>query len=334
MDIERVDPVDTATVAQIVELGEAIVKVDSPWAHPFTVRSLSTMLTHGWDGEAPEQYVARIGGQVIASGRVWTSEWDNLDLAWLDVGVHPDHRRVGHGTALLQHLTDRSTGLGRTSLGISGWESAAARGYAEGAGFRFGQLEVNRRLDVEDVPDGFAASVEAARQEHAGDYEFLVLEGPLPEELRESASVMWSAINDAPWDDIEMDPEVFPIERILGYERAQLAGGKRLHRVIARHRRSGALAGHTVVAVEEERPHLADQHDTSVLVAHRGHRLGLVLKGLLLEHLRQAEPQVRAYDTWNAESNDHMIGVNEAMGFRIVGRAMAFQKKDRAAPTG
>lgn len=327
MDIERIDSRDTDAVAGVVELGEAIVASDSPWAHPATLISLTAMLRNGWDGEPPEQYVGRLGGQVIGSGRVWTSNYDNLDAAWLDVGVHPDHRRAGLGTALLTHLEERAGALGRTSLGISGWESDAARGFAQGAGYVFAQSEIQRRLDVDDVPDGFATMVESARHEHAEDYEFLTFSGPAPEDLSEAIAVMWTAINDAPLDGIELEDEVFPIERILAYERAQFAGGKRLHRVIARHRGTGELAGHTIVAVEAGRPHLADQHDTSVLGPHRGHRLGLVLKGLALAFLRSVEPQVRTFDTWNAESNRHMIAVNEAMGFQVMGRALAFQKK-------
>ena len=30
------------------------------------------------------------------------------------------------------------------------------------------------------------------------------------------------------------------------------------------------------------------------------------------------EPQVRVIDTWNAAVNEHMIAINEAMGFRAV----------------
>ena len=31
-------------------------------------------------------------------------------------------------------------------------------------------------------------------------------------------------------------------------------------------------------------------------------------------------------DTFNAESNDHMVGVNDAIGYRIMGRELEFQK--------
>ena len=96
---------------------------------------------------------------------------------------------------------------------------------------------------------------------------------------------LWGDINDAPTDDLDIEDEVFSADRLRGYEAAQIAAGMRLHHVVARHRETGELGGHTVVVVEEERPHRAHQHDTTVARAHRGHRLGLVLKGSMMELL-------------------------------------------------
>ena len=42
--------------------------------------------------------------------------------------------------------------------------------------------------------------------------------------------------------------------------------------------------------------------------------------------LRDVEPQLTEISTWNAESNDFMIGVNEALGYRILGRELELQK--------
>ena len=95
---------------------------------------------------------------------------------------------------------------------------------------------------------------------------------------------------------------------------------------VARHRATGELAGHSVVVVDEERPQYAEQHDTSVVAAHRGHRLGLLLKADMNLWLRDVQPQITEISTWNAESNDYMIGVNEAIGYRIMGRELEFQK--------
>jgi hypothetical protein len=67
--------------------------------------------------------------------------------------------------------------------------------------------------------------------------------------------------------------------------------------------------------------------DTSVLKAHRGHRLGLLLKLGMLYWLREEEPQLRAVDTSNAVTNTHMVGINEAIGYRVVGTSFEWQRR-------
>jgi RimJ/RimL family protein N-acetyltransferase len=80
------------------------------------------------------------------------------------------------------------------------------------------------------------------------------------------------------------------------------------------------------VAVESDRPWIGEQHDTSVVAAHRGHRLGLLLKTDMLRWLAEAEPGLATLDTWNMESNAHMIGVNERLGYEVLGREVEFQR--------
>ena len=119
---------------------------------------------------------------------------------------------------------------------------------------------------------------------------------------------------------------MFTADRVRAYEHAQAERGCLVHRLVARHRETGELAGETVVVVDLERPHLAEQHDTSVVRAHRGHRLGMLLKTGMLQWLREEQPQVASIDTWNAASNRFMIGVNEELGYRVMGEALAFQR--------
>ena len=59
--------------------------------------------------------------------------------------------------------------------------------------------------------------------------------------------------------------------------------------------------------------------------AHRGHRLGLLLKADMLRWLAETEPALEAVDTFNAESNDHMVAVNERLGYRVMGRELQYQ---------
>ena len=63
-----------------------------------------------------------------------------------------------------------------------------------------------------------------------------------------------------------------------------------------------------------------------MVAAHRGHKLGLLLKTDMNLWLREVQPQLVEISTWNAESNDFMIGVNEAIGYRVMGRELEFQK--------
>ncbi len=57
------------------------------------------------------------------------------------------------------------------------------------------------------------------------------------------------------------------------------------------------------------------QWDTLVRRDHRGHRLGIATKVHNLAVVQALHPDRTTVHTWNAESNHHMIAVNEAMGF-------------------
>ncbi len=54
---------------------------------------------------------------------------------------------------------------------------------------------------------------------------------------------------------------------------------------------------------------------TAVLPEHRGHRLGLLVKAEMLALLTANEPAIRHVVTGNADSNRHMIAINEQLGF-------------------
>jgi len=326
MDITRFGPDDAAALQEWVDLTNAVQRADSPWEHDATLLRAEARFRVGWDGEPSTPYLARVDGKVVGGGAISVSNYDNLHLAWFGVIVHPEHRRQGYGSVIIGFLEDEAKRLGRTSVGIGGWESDATRGFAERHGYEKKHQAINRRQYVADID---RAELDKRYDEallSATDY---VLERrllPTPDEELDEIAQMASAINDAPTDDLDIEDEVFNAERMKAYEAACAFRRERAYRVVARHLPSGQLAGQTVVVVESERPTLGDQHDTSVVGAHRGHRLGLLLKAEMLRWLSEAEPQVELIDTFNAESNDHMIGVNEVLGYRIMGRELAFQK--------
>jgi RimJ/RimL family protein N-acetyltransferase len=87
--------------------------------------------------------------------------------------------------------------------------------------------------------------------------------------------------------------------------------------VIARHRETGEIGGHTNVMISPHRRELGFQADTAVARAHRGRRLGLLVKIEMMRWLAEAEPQLETLETWNNADNRFMIRVNEALGYRL-----------------
>ena len=326
MELRQVDPGDDVAVKAVVEVSNRVREADSPWRHPMTVHEASGLLRFGWDKEPPDVFLAYADGEPVGTGAYETTAWDNQHLAWLRVEILPEVRRRGHGSAVLTALLDRARSEGRTSAGIDGWESAAADGFAERHWFAPKTVEVCRRQYPQQTDRVALAARRTEAAPYAADYELVRRFGASPEDELDAMAAMTAAINDAPLDDLDIEDEVFTPQRVRDYEDAQIQRGYRLHRVVARHRVTGELAGHTVVVVDGERPHLAEQHDTSVLRAHRGHRLGLLLKADMLDWLAETQPQVTSIETWNAASNDHMIGVNEVLGYRVMGRAVAYQR--------
>ena len=326
MDITRFGPDDVAALKEWVELSNAVRLADSPWETEVTLLRTEARFRVGWDGEPSTPYLATVDGTVVGGGAISTSEYDNLHLAWLGVLVHPEHRRRGYGSAILAHLEDEARRLGRTSVGMDAWESDATRCFAAKHGFEKKHQAIARRQYLADIDRAELGKRYDEALAAATDYVLERQQFPTPEADLDDLAEMASAINDAPTDDLEIEDEVFNAQRMKAYEDACAFRRERAYRVVARHVPSGKLAGQTVVVVESERPAYGDQHDTSVVRAHRGHRLGLLLKVEMLRWLAEAESQIEHVETFNAESNDHMIGVNEVLGYRVMARELAFQK--------
>jgi GNAT superfamily N-acetyltransferase len=323
--VEEYDADDRLAVEAGRRVLEAARKVDSPFLPPLTVFRRTMDLRHGWD-ESPERHLLmRVDEVPVAAVDIELGEWDNRDLAWFVLVVDPAHRRQGHGSRLLSYAFDLAQQVGRTKFGAGGWETPASEPFAERHGFRRVSQEIYRVQLPRDLPPGLVEAAYAEAAPYASDYELVRVAGRTPDDLLPVVAELTASINDAPLDDLDIEDEVFPVERIKNYESATLASGHRLYRLIARRRSTGEAAGHTAVAVDAERPRLAHQHDTSVVRAHRGHRLGLVLKAEMLRWLAESEPQLAAIDTWNAESNLHMIEINERLGYRPQGRVLDFQ---------
>jgi GNAT superfamily N-acetyltransferase len=271
------------------------------------------------DGEGPDAgvWLAQEEGRLVGYAALTLNRFENLDGAKILGAVHPDHQRRGIGRKLLvaaQEATDRPRLRAPTWVGTSGPAALPRFGYARGLSHEVRRVSVRRPQPT--------TLVEAAAEAGAA-YDLVRFAGPAPAALLDDLVPLREAINDSPG---EGEFEAYSHERIRHYEESLAGRHWTPYTVIARHRASGEAAGITMVCIHELRPEIAAQEDTSVLPAHRGHRLGLRMKLAMLDWLRDERPDVESADTWNAVGNDPMIAINDALGCQVVAETVRFTK--------
>lgn len=239
------------------------------------------------------------------------------------------HRRRGVGTALLARISDEARAAGRSVVtGEALAESPGAR-FALARGAVAGIGDIRRALDVGDCPPERRSALRAAAEPRAAGYRLVSWSGATPEEYLDGSAAMRQAMEDAPRNP-GTEAERWDADRVRMTERAVLDRGIAAFSVAAIHDASGEMAALSQVAVDEAgAPGWADQLITAVTRPHRGHRLGLLA---MLDLLAAQAPSVRRIVTTNAELNQHMIAVNEQLGYRVTGRFLTWEL-DLAAGT-
>ncbi|MGH3445880.1 MAG: hypothetical protein ACRDPB_10935 [Nocardioidaceae bacterium] len=135
---------------------------------------------------------------------------------------------------MLEHLVVRARAEGRTSIGIDGWDSPTTLGFAAKHGFERKSQAIQRRQVLADLDRGLLRKRYDEAATTASAYELVRIAGPTRAEMLDAVATMTAAINDAPTDDLDVEDEVFPPERIRRYEDAQAGRGNRFYRVLGR----------------------------------------------------------------------------------------------------
>ncbi|CAN5275431.1 hypothetical protein BH09ACT12_BH09ACT12_29100 [soil metagenome] len=215
MQIDLLTPDDRERVLAHVELTNAARRHDTPWVHLTTPHRDEMGLRHGWDGEPGVSFLGTEDGVTVAAGAYDTSVHDNQHIAWFDVEVHPDHRGRGLGDAMLAHLMARATDEGKTSVGISCWDTPAGfAGFGQRYGFERKAVGVNRRQHLSEVDPTVVRRLHDEARAAAGDYDLVRTLGSSDDAELEALAVLTAAINDAPKEGLEVEDQVFSAERI------------------------------------------------------------------------------------------------------------------------
>ena len=318
--IDELDPafLDEATFVQLAELTTIEERDLAPDDPPVAVAEEADELrvlpafeeVHLWVARDPD-------GRLLGRASLWIEHREeNQHLAQVWLVVRPEARRQGIGRRLLEaaveraRAKDRSTLMGMPVVGTEGAAAARALG-AEAA-------LVNRisRLRTAELDRSLLEAWVDRAPERAAGYSLVAFEGDCPEELLERFAALMAVMNTAPRGDMDMEDEVFTPELIREFEASMTIKGTRIWTLVAREDATGELAGYTALFFPKHRPWQVQQGDTGVDPAHRNKGLGRWLKAANLLRLLDERPEAQVVDTENADSNEPMLTINVALGFR------------------
>jgi GNAT superfamily N-acetyltransferase len=318
--ITRLDPDDHEALRGCHRIRVAAGAVDDPDGPPEPYGMFATWVTTGW-GETPgEAWTARDepGGEVTGLYRVNLPDKENLDTAFVFLSVHPARRRQGVGSDLLRHAAARATANGRTVLRGFPFVGTAGAAFAARAGAQAGLVAVRRVQHLRQLPDGLITRQRDLAAAAAVGYTLVTWLGGTPAEHWEGTAGVLNAFGDAPADE-GFEHEFWDVDRVRDqFDLITRFDVLRRYSVAAVHARTGEMAGLTQVFVAPESPAWALQGLTAVARAHRGHRIGLLVKAAMLDWIAAAEPGVEHVITDNADSNQYMIAINELLGYEVL----------------
>lgn len=317
MRIERFDPADQAVVQRCHDIVSAGAMLDDPAVPMTSLKAFTAYYTNGFGGDPRRAWTATGPDGVVAGCCLLVlPDRDNTSLAHCDLQVAPEVRRTGIGSGLLAHCVREARAAGRTRLTGEAPEGSPGAAFAAAAGAAGGITEVYRVLTITDQVRDRLPGLRIEAAQRATAYSLISWTGPTPEEHLAGSMRLSGAMADAPMDD-GVEAEQWDADRIRRWERAATEAGQQLYAVAARHDASGDLAAITLLRGDPDSAGWGFQAITAVLAEHRGHRLGLLVKIAMLDLLASQEAGIERIVTGNAGGNEHMIAINERLGFGV-----------------
>jgi mycothiol synthase len=302
MAVRLLDPSeDLRGVYEVVATCHAEENAEEPCRSPAEVEGF---MRHAPEAESRDYWVAESASE--CAGYAMLAVTSGSGTGRVELLVHPEQRRLGHGSALLDVVREQAKKRGARRLASRHATDAGARFAAKvGAGDTYREVRSLLRLPLAD---------DLATRPVNG-YSLRSWVGAAPEELLDSFARARDAINDAPGFDDE--PEIWTAARIRDLE-AAVARRKRDIRVTVAQDAQGEVAAFTELRVSHAPGSVAGTEDTATVTTHRRRGLGRWVKLESLRRLQQDRPDVTLVSTSNAETNQAMLGLNRSLGFSPV----------------
>ncbi|MFF7178031.1 GNAT family N-acetyltransferase [Streptomyces sp. NPDC008121] len=256
----------------------------------------------------------------VAGLRVFTSPGQE-HLSELELHVDPAHRRLGTGSLLLAVAVEACRTENRRSLIAAAPADGPGEAFGVRRGFRPALTLDHLLLRLDELPE--ADLRRTAEAEHPG-YRLTGWTGAVPDELADAFAAAKNAMNDMPVGDLDYGSVAWDADRVRAMAQVIADRGDALLTIAAVHD-DGTMAGYTEILLPQGSGPRAQQYDTAVVPAHRGHGLGVWVKTAMVRRLRAEYPDVVEIETDNADDNAHMLAVNHRLGFRSYRRTREFQ---------
>jgi GNAT superfamily N-acetyltransferase len=291
---------------------------------------IALLLSSGSGGEFWEAYGAFTGDRMVGELMVTGNLHDNLQVARVFIWTHPSAQRQGVGSALSSHADVRVRDLGRSichaqaRIGVD--RANGNHAFAQRMGYLLANTEIERRLPLPPDP-ALLDRLEAEAAPYHDGYRIHTAVGPVPHELAASYVALRNLMSvEMPTGDLELEAGEMDTDELAVQERWLTDSGRTRvgsYAVDA----TGTVVAYSVAAASNEHHDHVDQWGTLVHPAHRGHRLGMAVKCAGLRALADSFPGKRFIETTNAETNAHMVAINQALGFEVAEVYGDFQKR-------
>lgn len=215
----------------------------------------------------------------------------------------------------LEQMVEKWSKIGKTIF-ITETESELANTFNTGIGSKKVMVITESKVQIEELEDNLLKEWIREGKEYNPTTEIKIFNNKIPDKyIEEYAKTFTEVGNDEPRGEQERGDEVFTVE----YFRNQEEGAKKTGLKILNCctiEEDGKISAFTKVKIIPGKERKIDQGLTGVIKRYRGRKLGKWVKATMIEYLMKNYPETKEIITGNADTNEAMLHINNALGFK------------------